>query len=510
MRKLLILLTLLVTPAAANAEWHKAVTDHFVIYAEGDEKSLRHYAEKLERFDSGARRLRNLPQAAVPGANKVTVYLLGAKDFAEIAPRQAAGFYIPLTSGSMIFLPSYGSGLDPEHTLLHEYTHHLYAVSWASIAVPGWLSEGLAEFHATAEVRNDGSMLIGREPPAREFELKSLTVDEIRRMLTTETAATGAYVYYSGGWLLAHFLTFDEERQSQLAEYLVAVNSGKSLDEAAAAAFGDLARLEGDLKRYRRGTSLPAAVIPGDDLKVGNIEVRRLTPGEAATIRVAIRSQRGVTEQQAPEVYTEAKNAAAAYPDDAAAQRVLAEAAYDAKDFAAAEAAAERAIAADPKMASAYAYKAMAMQAAAGENGPAANDIRAVIDAGLKADPNSAQLLELYYRSFGEFGEAPTTLAKQRLYQAFRLAPQAAPLRMMAAHQLLVDRNTAEARALLRPLGFSIHRSETANVARTIITEIDAGNVEAALRATEQQAEEGDETGSDAEGTEAAAADQAA
>ena len=62
MRKLLILLTLLVTPAAANAEWHKAVTDHFVIYAEGDEKSLRDYAERLERFDSGARRLRNLPQ----------------------------------------------------------------------------------------------------------------------------------------------------------------------------------------------------------------------------------------------------------------------------------------------------------------------------------------------------------------------------------------------------------------------------------------------------------------
>lgn len=504
MRRFLIPLALLAASAEANAEWHKAVSDHFVIYADSDAESLRDYAEQLERFDSGARRLRNLPEAAVPGANKVTVYSLPAREFSRIAPgRQVAGFYMPLASGSKIFLPSYGSGIDPEQTLRHEYTHHLYAVSWANIAIPGWLSEGLAEFHAAAEVRKDGSMVVGREPPHREWALRSLTVDEIRRMLTTNTAVSGADIYYSGGWLLTHFLTFDEKRQSQLGQYLVAINSGKSLEEAAASAFGDLSQLEKDLRRYRRGTTLRAVVIPAEDLKVGNIAIRGLTPGEVATIGVAVRSQRGVSEEEAPEIYAEAKKVAAPYPDDAAAQRALAEAAYDAKDYVAAKAAAEQAIAADPGMASAYAYKVMAMQAATGENAPTANEIRDVIEAGLQADPNSAQLLELYYRSFGDFGEIPTELAKQRLYQAFRIAPQANSLRMLTAHQLLADHNAAEAKALLRPVGFSIHRSETADVARKIITEIDAGNVEAALRATEQQAEGGDDASPDEEGKDA-------
>lgn len=499
MRRFLILLLLFGAPTAASAEWHKAVTEHFVIYADGDESALRDYAERLERFDSGARRLRNLPQATVPGANRVTVYSLPAKDFSKIAPsRQAAGFYIPLTSGSKIFLPGSGGAMNPEHVLLHEYTHHLYAVSWANIAVPGWLSEGLAEFHATAEMRRDGSMLIGREPPSRKWALRDLTADEIRRMLTTQTAETGEDIYYSGGWLLTHFLTFDEERQAQLAEYLVAVNSGQSLDQAATTAFGDLMGLERDLKRYRRGTSLRAAVIPSGDLKVANIQIRKLTAGEAATLPIAIRSQRGVTEQQAPEIYAEAKAAAALFQDDAAAQRVLAEAAYDAKDYAAASAAAERAIAADPGMASAYAYKAMAMEAAAEGDSTPATAIREVIEAGLEADPNNAQLLELYYRSFADFGEAPTALAKQRLYHAFRVAPQADSLRMRTAHQLLADHNAEEARALLRPLGFSIHRSKTADIARAIITEIDAGNIEAALRRTDEQAEMDAEDGEDA------------
>lgn len=486
MRKILMFLAVLVTPTVAGAEWYKAVTDHFVIYAERDESWLRDYAERLERFDSGARRLRNLPNAAVPGANKVTVYALSSSDFFDLVPnRRIAGFYVPRASGSTIFFPRYGSGLDPEPTLFHEYTHHLYAVSWASIAIPGWLSEGLAEFHSTAEMRDDGSMVIGREPPHRGFELSNLDADEIGRMLTSSTAASGAAIYYSGGWLLTHFLTFDEERQGQLAQYLVALNTGNSLEEAATAAFGDLSGLERDLKKYRRGTALPAAVIPVNDLRVGTIQIRELTPGEAATIDVAVRSQRGVSEEDAPDVYADARQASAPYPNDAGAQRALAEAAFDAGDHAAARAAAERAIAADPTLASAYAYKAMAMQAAAKGDPALVGDIRGVIETGLKADPNSAELLELYYRSFGEFGETPTALARQRLYQAFRIAPQADSLRMMAAHQLLLDRNAAEARALLRPLGFSVHRNSMADTARAIVTAIDAGDLDAALRATE-------------------------
>jgi hypothetical protein len=67
---------------------------------------------------------------------------------------------------------------------------------------------------------------------------------------------------------------------------------------------------------------------------------------------------------------------------------------------------------------------------------------------------------------------------------------------------LLVDHNPNEARALLRPLGFSVHRSSMADTARAIVTAIDAGDLAAALRVTEQEAGEDDgEPGADSEDT---------
>ncbi len=504
MRKYLVIFAvLLIFPLSAHAQWFRAESDHFIVYSEGSEESLRSFATELEKFDRGVRRLRHLPDPE-PGTNRVTVYLMTPGLFREIrSSRSVGGFYRTNPYGSVAFLPTAGTGLPPQATLFHEYTHHIYSVAWSNIAFPGWLGEGLAEFHASAEFRNDGSMVFGREPSYRTGSLRYLTNDQIRAMLTNDTEESGVAIYYTGGWLLTHYLTFAPEREGQLMQYIVALNSAQSLEEAARTAFGDTQRFGSDLARYRRGTSLPAVVVPASDLEIGDITIRPLTSGELATIGAAIRSQSGVGAEEAASIYAAVKPIAESYPDDAGAQRVFAEAAYDVGEYGDVIAAADRAIAADPTMGIAYAYKARAMM-----NSPDSYadiddatwiEIRRVIITGLNKEPKNAELLWLYYRSFAEAGTAPPPLAVRRLYQAFGIQPQFAPMRLAAAHQLLVDGNGDEARALLRPLAFSVHRSSTTDRARAIVDAIDAGDLAKALQISESKGDE-EEEGSDEPG----------
>ncbi|WP_066800070.1 hypothetical protein [Sphingomonas soli] len=489
MRKLLVFFAFLLCPLSASAQWRQAVSDHFVIYAEGDYNWIRNFAEELERFDRGARRLRNLPDSPTAPATKVTVYVISSSsEFTKLAgSNRIGGFYLARESGARAFLPKLGGTDNMRQTLFHEYTHHLYMVAWANVAIPGWLQEGLAEFHSSAEFNKDGSLVIGREPATRYWQLSELTTDQIRKMLLMSKSASGVDVYYSGGWLLTHFLTFAPGRENQIGSYIAAINKGKSLGDAAEEAFGDTGKLGSDLARYRRGTGLRAVVVPKADLQIGQITVRPLTAAETSTIQIRIQSDRGVNEKTRDGVYALAKAAAAPYPNDAAAQRVLTEAAYDAKDFVEAEAAADRAIAADPKLGSAYAYKAMAMIARANadkdNSAPRWTAIRKVIAEGKRIDPDNPELLMMFYRSFAQSGMAPNQPAKQALYRAVVLAPQVGSIRFTAAMQLIRDGLAVEAKSVLRPLAFNPHSQKSAERARNAIEEIDKGNLEGASKA---------------------------
>src|SRR3546814_20070211 len=100
-------------------------------------------------------------------------------------------------------------------------------------------------------------------------------------------------------------------------------------------------------------------------IDVGEIEIRALDSGEAAMMGVRMVSRRGVTEKVARELVPDARRVAAPYPHHPVVQAWLAEIEFDAENFAAAEAAADRAIAADPKEIAAWIYKGRAQIAAA-------------------------------------------------------------------------------------------------------------------------------------------------
>lgn len=491
-RKLLGLL-LLFASAPASADWYEASTSHFVVYSEQEPKKLSEFASKLERFDRVMRLLRSVPDEPIGPANRLTIYVVDDQgDVSKlISTRFVAGFYVPRASGSLAIVPRQsGSGndfdLSPQAILLHEYAHHLMWSFSPNVVYPSWYIEGFAEALATAVFERDGSILLGNPPQYRGYSLLSGNALPIGKLMIADTLKLNDEQregLYGRGWLLSHYLLFSGKRPGQLVAYLRALNDGKSSLDAAAA-FGDLKALDRELERYKTGRfsgiRIPAAKVPA-----GEVTLRKLTPGEAATMDIRIRSKVGVDAKTAPPTYARAKRAAVAYPNDRGAQLVLAEAAYDAGDHAASEAAADRAVAADPKAVDGYVYKAMSQMAVAAKADDKTPEtwrsIRKIIATANRIDPDDPQPLILYFRSFGQAGVPPTESAKRGLERAFELVPQDESLRLNTAALVLRDGDKARARQMLAPLAYQPHGRGIAVVATQLIAMIDKGETEKAL-----------------------------
>jgi tetratricopeptide (TPR) repeat protein len=396
---------------------------------------------------------------------KVRIYLLpSVKDVRLLAGAPPSsgimGFYIPRASGSVAFL-SYRKeedlGLSPEHVFQHEYMHHLM-LSDQKTPLSAWLVEGGAEFFGTAELEKDGTIKFGVPPQARGsavLQNLGLTAEQLLAGVPAKTANERESVY-GKGWLLTHLLAFDPARRGQLTKYLNGMRAGAKPLDAARAAFGDLKQLESDLSRYAGSNFKALPVPPGPK---PDVSVRRLGEGESAILPIRIRSERGVNRRSAVAVAESARRVAAAYPRDAFVQGALAEAEFDAEDYQAAIAAADRALAVDPKNVQALIYRGRGMAELAKKD-PAKADWAAVrrwfIQAN-RADVENAYPLWLFYQTFAEANEKPSKSAIDGLFYAQALAPQDSTLRMAAVRQLLQDNKPAEAEPMFATLAFNPH-----------------------------------------------------
>lgn len=502
----LIAAALLAVPATAQAEWYEASSGHFIVYSEQKPDKLKEFATRLERFDKMVRALRQAKDEPIGPANRLTVYVVDDTNaVARLAGDSVvAGFYRPRAGGSLAIVPrgaidsSNDGDLSAQEILLHEYAHHLMLSLSPNVTFPSWYIEGSAEAFATTKYEKDGSMLLGSPPQYRGYGLLSGNWLPAEKLLTADTLKLDDQqrdALYGRGWLLYHYLQFSGQRKGQLVDYLVAINSGKSLQDAAKV-FGDLKALDRELERYKRGR-FSGLRLDASKTTAGAVTIRKLTDGEAATMDVRIRSKNGVSEKTAPGVYAAAKKAAAAYPNDVGAQLVLAEAAYDANDYAASEAAADRAIAADPKAVDGFVYKAMCRMARARLAKDYSKEtwtgIRKIIASGNRIDPQDPEPLTLYYRSFIEQGAQVPSIAKDGLYEAFNYAPQDDGLRMNVAAMFLKDREVARARELLAPLAYQPHGKGLAEFARSLIVKIDAGEIDGAIANIDREKDQ-DET----------------
>lgn len=477
------------TPAHAAAEWREASTDHFIIYADASEKWLRGFAERLEKFDSGLRHIHGMETLPEGRSNRLVIYVVaneaavGKLCGADCA--NVGGFYVPRIGGSIAFTPrevrgSAQQGFTPEVVLFHEYTHH-FLLANSSGAHPRWLNEGYAEFNSTAEEARDGSMCFGRAAQHRAYGLLEgaklpleVVLDPGARKFSRQEQDT----FYGRSWLLLHYLKFEEARSGQILAYAEAFNNGKSSLEAARAVFGDLAQLDKDMDRYLGRRTLSCRRIAAENLTAGTIAMRTLSAGEAATMALRMRSDRGVDQQQAQALVPEGRFATKAFADDAGAQSVLAEIEYDAGNLDEAELAADRALAADSKALGALLYKGRVavrrLEDAGSDDAPAWIKARSWFVKANQLDHDAAEPLYLFFMSFIQQREQPTENAVAALTRAFKLSPQDYALRWMYAQHLLNSDRTAEARVVLMPLAYDPHQSGD-NRALAMVRAIDSG-----------------------------------
>ncbi len=484
-------------PGAANAAWYQASSKHFVVYADDSADHIKAYTERLERFDQAIRYWHSAGESSLGPSSRVTVFVMS--DLADIQKifgnsiSNVGGFYEARATGSVAFTPrSTGDdyGFSAQAILFHEYTHHFMRTTWSDAAFPAWFTEGFAELHATAQIKADGSVQFGAVPVYRQWtvaRVNLLPANELLQRVPPKLDNESREALYARGWLLMHYLTFDAERRKQLAAYILAINAGKPAEEAGKA-FGKVSELDGKMNAWGSRKNLPFNLINGSELHTGTITVRALGPGEAAIMPALMSSTRGVDDKLAPRVAELARGVAAAFPNDASVQNELAEAEYDAKNFTASEAAADRAIAADPKSTHALMYKGMAEQAILVRDKVTDKDRWAAARrwylAANKVDPDIPEPMVLFYTSFLEQKEKPTTNAEDGLLYAYSIAPYDPSLRLQAAGVLIARDQEKAARIALGPVAYFVDGGPT-EPAQNALKALDAGDKAGALKALE-------------------------
>jgi tetratricopeptide (TPR) repeat protein len=474
--------------STANAEWLEASSDHFVIYGDQNEKSVRGFAERLELFHEAMAHVLRRQSAKTSPSNRVTIYVVTnqskVREFAKADNQFLAGVYIPRAGSTIALVPklkgtSSEFDLSAETILFHEYAHYFMAGLTAR-AYPSWFVEGFAEFFSGVQFKPD-SVGLGAPATHRAYELAYSQSVPIRKMLDIEgdpLASKPNYdAFYGQSWALFHYLEFSPERAGQLAKYEQLLATGDSALEAAEGAFGDLDKLEKDMQSYPKRRKLSYLVIDRKALTIGPIIVRALSPGQAEMMPTTIRSKVGVTHEEALGLLPEAHRVAAHYPDDPEVLAALAEAEVDAGNDDAAIVAADRCVAIDPKQINAQIQKGYALIDKIHTGALPKESWRDVRSQFMKVNrienDNPIPLVQFYLSYLGQ-GVAPTKNAIDGLEWAMALAPFDSSVRWLVAQQMIFDNRLNDAAQTLAPLAYSPHPGEQTDMALKLLKDVKA------------------------------------
>ena len=487
-----------VCSTSAAAAWQKVSSPHFVIYADESPERLREFAARLERFDKAVRLVRRMADPKMGDGNRLAVFVVpDIKDVQRLAgtghgmTKNLAGFYRPSAAGSIAVVPkrsgdSSKPSLDDQETFFHEYAHHLMFAD-AAAPTPLWYSEGFAEFMSTATFAKDGSVTLGRVATGRALDVTDSKTFPLDRMLSAKHSQLSEPEWsalYARGWLLTHFLTFDPARKGQLERYLGDIGKGVDPVEAAKA-FGDLALLDRNLKAYVGRRRLSAVKVGGEALQIGAVNVAPLTAGAAEMMPLLMRIRAGLAKSELPGVAHELRALAARHPADALVHATLAGVEMESQQYAAAEAAADRALAADPRSIEAMIQKGRAVmeRASVDEKGKTFAEARNWFQKANRLDTEDPEPLMYFYEASIRDRGRPSANAVAALHYASDLAPQDHGLRLQSAYQYLENGKLAEARRALVPIAFAPHSDDFAKSAQLAVARIDAADAKGAQSA---------------------------
>jgi hypothetical protein len=314
--------------AALAADWVRVETPHLIVFGPG-EKRAREVAAEFERFREAVSQI--LPAASTVSA--VPTIIIAFENDAAFnryrptfngKPVRVGGFYTGSDSDDMIAFP-YDGRENSRQIIFHEYTHLI--TSNAARGLPLWVSEGLADFYSTFEIRPDGKQaVLGHVVPRHVELLNSQTRWLSLEDLLSVTHESPLYnegqrrsVFYAQSWGMVHLLMTGEPRRTQeLAHYVQLTNGGMAHADAWKRAFGDF-DVERELRRYFSRFTVRGFLFKfAEGVAVAKAEARTPPKPEVEAVLSRLRRYRN-----ADQVEQQLAKAAAQTPASAVAKALL-------------------------------------------------------------------------------------------------------------------------------------------------------------------------------------------
>jgi hypothetical protein len=249
----MLLVTLVVRPAARQRAWTYAATPNFEIYTTAGERRARDTLSDFERVHAFFADFLKLPP---PTGGPTRIVLFSTAD--EYHP------YRP----NAVATAFYQTGVDRDHivmrlsddgglrTIVHEYTHAV--MRRANNEYPLWLNEGLAEFFSTME-SSGRQMKLGQPPPSRMRLVQGGPLILLDRVFAMDLSSreyasqTHAGAFYSQSWALTHMLLADEKYRPGWTRFLTEITAGANTARALSVTYGKtVAMIARDLDAYIR------------------------------------------------------------------------------------------------------------------------------------------------------------------------------------------------------------------------------------------------------------------
>jgi tetratricopeptide (TPR) repeat protein len=283
---------------AGEETWVEVRSPDFIVISNDFPKQARRTARSFEQF-------RGLLKATMPRLKVdpgIPFVIYAAKDresLKALLPEDRQGQSVPLPAGvfidgseqNYIVLCTDVSGDQPYREIYQKYVRTV--IRWNFLGLPLWMSEGLPELFASADVL-DGTSELGK-PTARL--LKELKAQPMIPLATLMAVTQDSPYYrqqdkfqgfYAQSWALLHYMMLENKKAyaGQLNELLALLQTDISEQAATKRIFDKPAMLERSFYKFAKsGTIYPQRIPVVLDSKEDQYTFRTLLPVESLALR---------------------------------------------------------------------------------------------------------------------------------------------------------------------------------------------------------------------------------
>ncbi|HLH31066.1 MAG TPA: DUF1570 domain-containing protein, partial [Terriglobia bacterium] len=213
--------------------WVQVNSDTYIVKSSAGLDKAKHVLKELETFHQllGTLAFRNAQLPEIP----IEVLLIGDDaTMKELAPEYngrkvpVAGYYQRGDDRDFIVVSGRSDAGPLTNIVYHELSH--YFLSRALASRPTWLNEGLADYFATADIRDDEASL-GAIPPDRYQVLRTNPLLPLKDLFAVDTSSpyynesSQAGVFYAEAWAFVHYMMHGEHA-ARFRQYLEALTKG--------------------------------------------------------------------------------------------------------------------------------------------------------------------------------------------------------------------------------------------------------------------------------------------